>query len=726
MQYLVGHSIGRYHILEQLGQGGMATVYMAYDTRLERKVAVKLIRKEAFPAEVHDRILKRFEREAKVLARMSHPNIVKVYDSGEYNGAPYLVMDLVSGKTLKDIPKPLHYRHALQLLLLVAQALEHAHQNGILHRDVKPSNILIGADGEPMLADFGIAKLLEEGEGHTLTGTGVGVGTPEYMAPEQGLGKEVDGRADIYALGIVLFELLTGQKPFTADTPMAVVIKQINDPLPHPRQLNIDIPEEVERILFRALAKQPEKRYSAMGVLVAALESVLSENDLQSGATSRQPEENRERATGTESVTRDVFLSQAAVALPASTDPVQKEQRKIRLLYVFGGVGLLGVVSLGILLINYGLSTIKNSLTSQSEEPPAVSGVVITEPPATRPTEPQSVAEEKPVQDSTIDAAIPSFAPDVIQLNNVHDLKEIHRWNDTYNYQGFVSWQPDSQGFFLADFGYGYARYDIPSLSVQRFQENMQNIYMAALSPNGQFYATRDRSYNQIDIWQHGTDELVCSIHGDTGYDNSYPVFSPNGQIIAGVMDDAVHFWDSIDGSLLTTLDPNLNLQFGTYGIPEVVSVFSNDSKYFAVGNTHTGEIKVWDVETHNLLSIIHWHERLESLSFSPDGTILVSAGFAYSNRDVLRLWEVSTGDLIRKVTKSNENISSTAFSVDGRLVFSGSELGAVRAWEVPGGNLIATIANTGGAVNLVSISPDGKYLVTAGEEVVLFGIQTP
>ncbi len=245
MQNLRGQTIDRYHILEQIGEGGMAVVYKAYDTRLEREVAIKIIRKEAFPPEALDRIFKRFEREAKALARLAHPNIVKVHDYGEYEGSPYLVMEYQPGGTLKSmLGKPHPWNVVSKLMIPVANAFGYAHDKGILHRDVKPSNILITENSEPMLTDFGIAKLLEMSDGQTLTGTGLGVGTPEYMAPEQGLGKEVDARADVYSLGVVLYELVTGRKPYTADTPMAVIIKHMTDPLPRPGEVLHGISED--------------------------------------------------------------------------------------------------------------------------------------------------------------------------------------------------------------------------------------------------------------------------------------------------------------------------------------------------------------------------------------------------------------------------------------------------------------------------------------------------
>ena len=214
MSDLIGILIDRYKIVEQLGQGGMATVYKALDTRLNRFVAVKIIRKGAFPPDFLDRIIKRFEREAHEMARLNHANIVGVIDYGNYDGTPYMVMPFIPAGTLKNkFEHPIPYQEAAQLLAPIARALAYAHDEGIIHRDVKPSNILITSSNDPMLADFGIAKLLEEWGGHTLTSSGMGLGTVEYMAPEQWLGKAVHN-SDQYALGVTFYELIAGHYLF--------------------------------------------------------------------------------------------------------------------------------------------------------------------------------------------------------------------------------------------------------------------------------------------------------------------------------------------------------------------------------------------------------------------------------------------------------------------------------------------------------------------------------
>ena len=276
MSDLIGQSLGRYHILEQLGEGGMAVVYKAYDTRLEADVAVKVIRVENLTLGTMERALKRFEREAKALAKLNHQNIVNVTDYGEYESKPYLVMPYFPGGTLKQkLGKAIPWQEAVEMLLPIAEALDYAHSQKMVHRDVKPANILLTERGQPMLTDFGIAKVLDIEETMELTGTSAAVGTPEYMAPEQATAKTADHRADIYALGIVLYEMITGRKPYSADTPMAVLIMHARDPLPRPSNFVSGIPNAVEKVLIKALAKSPDDRYHSMAEMVSALEGLF-------------------------------------------------------------------------------------------------------------------------------------------------------------------------------------------------------------------------------------------------------------------------------------------------------------------------------------------------------------------------------------------------------------------------------------------------------------------
>ncbi len=272
MDGMIGKSLGKYQIIEPLGEGGMATVYKAFDPSLERYVAIKIIRAMN---QIDSDFLIRFQREARALAKLDHPYILKVLDYGEENGVPYLVMPYVSHGTLKQYTRTrLPYEKAIEIIIPVAEALGYAHKRKIIHRDIKPANILFGESGEPILSDFGIAKMLDAGEQTQLTGTGFGIGTPAYMAPEQWNGV-ADERTDIYALGIVLYELITGRCPFQADTPAAILIKQVQDPLPRPKTFISDLPESVEALLFKALAKDPALRFQSMQEFIQGMSAVL-------------------------------------------------------------------------------------------------------------------------------------------------------------------------------------------------------------------------------------------------------------------------------------------------------------------------------------------------------------------------------------------------------------------------------------------------------------------
>jgi len=270
---LIGREVGRYRILEMLGEGGMATVYKAFDSRLEREVAIKVIRREVFPPGEVEMLLKRFEREAKSLGRLSHPNIVPVIDYGEFESAPYLVMLYLPGGTLKEkLGKPIPWRKAVEQILPIANALEYVHNRNIINRDVKPSNILLTENGVPLLTDFGLVKLFgDKGkDATTITGSGAGIGTPAYMAPEQWTG-EATAQSDLYSLGVVLYEMITGHRPYSADTPAGVLLKQANEPLPLPTNYIPDLPRGIESVLLKVLANVPENRYADFRMFIEEL-----------------------------------------------------------------------------------------------------------------------------------------------------------------------------------------------------------------------------------------------------------------------------------------------------------------------------------------------------------------------------------------------------------------------------------------------------------------------
>jgi len=270
-----GMSLGRYTILGIVGRGGMASVYKAHHAALDRTVALKVMRASLTE---DPEFVERFRREARAIARLEHPNIVQVFDFDEIDGRSVLAMQYLEGGTLKDLivgrDAPMSMQESAQVVRGIADALDHAHGSDIIHRDVKPSNVMLTKGGRVVVTDFGIAKIV--GSSSTqYTATGVGVGTPDYMSPEQGQGVPLDRRSDIYALGAVAYELLTGKVPFSAETPMAVMIKHIRDPLPPPSAFNPAITPAVESVIARAMAKLPADRYATAGEFATALEQAV-------------------------------------------------------------------------------------------------------------------------------------------------------------------------------------------------------------------------------------------------------------------------------------------------------------------------------------------------------------------------------------------------------------------------------------------------------------------
>lgn len=381
MQNLVGKTLGKYRIVARLGSGGMAEVYKAFQPSLDRYVAIKMM--HAHLGTDPD-FVKRFQREALATGRLMHPNIVQALDFDEDAGIYYMVMQFINGPTLRtEFRERLRQRRGFlleeitRIYLALGDALDYAHNRGMIHRDLKPPNLMLNEEGQVLITDFGIARLLG---GTQYTATGAMTGTPAYMSPEQGRGDNVDGRSDIYALGVILYELVTGKVPYEADTPIAIVMKHITTPVPLPSKINPRVPPAVEEIILKAMAKAPQDRFPSAGALAQTLREAVG---LKPGDNLRRqplkpvappPKIDNELDPTTGSFT-PVNLTTLAHAPEATVSPQQAELTEVQTLGPRPRSGsfsaLIGGVILMLLILGGGFGYFRLRTTSTPRVEPA-------------------------------------------------------------------------------------------------------------------------------------------------------------------------------------------------------------------------------------------------------------------------------------------------------------------------------------------------------------------
>ena len=521
---LVGHTLGAYQLVERLGQGGMATVYKAFEPALDRYVAIKVL-PQFFARDPN--FMQRFRREAKAIAQLNHPNIVPIHSYGEESGITYIAMRYVEeGALMQMRGEMLQPERAIRLILPVAKALAYAHKQGILHRDIKPGNVLLSEGDWPLLTDFGLAKMVESST--QLTKTGVGVGTPMYMSPEQGQGAEVDQRTDIYSLGIMLYELVTGDVPFRAGTPMAIVIKHITAPIPPPRAINPQIPESLERIILKATSKSPDNRYRDADEMAAALEEVLMKIPgpvSEGGSTTPEFADLLESRLQPDSV--DTPSAPAIASVQVNLDFLRQNWRKIALIFI--PIIVLACIG-GLLLFRW-------LFTGSQTSPGVVGGVTETSipeaiviPTIVQPTDTQTAIPSPTLTDVPTQTTEPTQAPTQAvaylgggrgQLAYASD-----RGGDVQIYLQNI--EGDSAIQQLTDLPGGACQ---PAWS----PDGMQLVFISPCSEQDESYP--DASLYLMDVESGQWQKIASSGVGQ--YD---PIWSPDGSRIAYTALDGSHF----------------------------------------------------------------------------------------------------------------------------------------------------------------------------------------
>ncbi len=643
----------QYEIEKELGRGGMAIVYKAIQRNLERDVALKVLPQGL----THDqKLLERFHREARSAAQLNHPHIVTIFDEGEMSGVHFMAMEYLSGRDLHDIIQeqgPRSADQAVSLVAPVAEALGYAHASDTVHRDVKSSNVMVTDVGRPVLMDFGIAHASSESR---LTQTGTVLGTPEYMSPEQARGNEIDSRSDLYSLGAVLYEAVTGELPFTGGHPMSVVYKVLHESYTPPSQINPSCPDWLEQIIAKLLMKDVADRYQTGDAVAEALRA-------------QDPGE--------------------VVEVPSPTGDGEES----------GGAGVPSQPS-----SNGSSEPPKTQVYRPGQDDAADSGS-----PSPQPSGAASgpdVSPEAGVETATAEAESGSTGPEP-QRQQLHVVRSLEGNADWVN---AVSFSPDGQYALAGGRNDTVKIWDVVTGRPTQTLDNLTSQPISvALSPDGEKLVT-ESSHGVVRLWDVDSGRAL-----QTFEEHSEAVlgatFSPGGRYVLSGSGQAgtLRLWETETGSVVRTFDENPEAVFSV--------AFSPGGDYVLSGSGQSGVVQLWETETGKVVQRFEEPGAdatyVFSVAFSPDGRYALSG----SDDKTARLWDVESGDLIRTFDDHSGLVIAVAFSPDGQYVLSGSSDMKVQLWKVEDGHLGYVFDGEADGVNAIAFSPDGRYVLSGSKD---------
>ena len=686
-------SIGHFDLLEEVGRGAFGTVWRSRDTELERIVAIKIPRRIQESAQEREQFL----REARSVAQLSHPNIVNVFEIGREGKMVYIVSDFIEGVSIADAILTDRYspRYGVELSIKVAGALHHAHERGVIHRDLKPANIMLDKQGEPQVMDFGLAKR-DAGE-ITMTVEGALLGTPAYMSPEQarGEGHHVDRRADVYSLGVILYELLTGERPFRGS--MRMLIEQvIHDDAPSPRKLNSTIPRDLETIVLKCLEKDAKARYDNCDQLSADLQAWLDHKPISARPNTLMERSwrwcKRKPAVAALSTTVVLVLLAGTTISTYFAIDASKEATLARTAEKLSQENVKKVIQAKEEEAEQRLIAQGEKEKAQVETKKAVEARDDEAEQRMKAEEATRLAERQ-VYIADMRLALASWRQSNMEL--LRNLLDRHK-SDTN----------------LIGFEWPYLN-RLAHSEITTIKHIGGHVDSISISADGHHIASTGNGNTNIFDLANGQISPSVSMRG-TG--SGGVAISPDGKRVVtsgesdnrGFRDGSLIIFDAKTGQKIHILRGH------TKSVMSVAT--SPDGKRFVSGSDDK-TLKVWDWASGQELRTLHGHDSfVRSVAISPDGTWIVSG----SEDKTIKIWDLASGQELQTLSGHDSSISSVAISPDGKWIVSGSRDKTIKTWDLSSGQELQTLRGHTDSVNSLAVSPDGDRIVSASEDKMI------
>lgn len=689
---LAGVDLDEYRLVEIIGSGGMSAVYRAHQEELARDVAVKVLSSQLATDEAY---LTRFTQEARIAASLEHSHIVPVYDFGIYDQMMYVVMRLLTGGTLleKIQDGPMNKHEVITIITAISQALDYAHGRGIVHRDVKPGNIMFDAQGTCYLVDFGIAKATQQ-QDLNLTAQNMVLGTPLYMPPEQWQGQTPVPATDQYALAVITYQMVTGVPAFAGSSPQNIMYQHINDTPSPANQMNPDLSADVSQVLAKAMSKSPTDRYPLITNFANALTQALHKPPTPVTVERRAPEQVEPRPVPQPQPQPAYQPQPARQASPAPQPQPQAQASGSNTTSLIGG-GIAGLILLVVLIIGGGFAFLQYQNRNNTDDSETDSGVI-------EPTDIVLTDASDDIPDENDNNGIqltPLVPVDVVGFDNLPLSQRTTLVNEPTIPVRDAVYSPDGQVIVSAH-GDGTIRFWRGSTATTRNAHN-ESATAVDFTPDGQYVASVGRD-NDVKIWRVSDAELVQTLTGHTGALRDVE-FSPDGTRLATASEDrSIRIWRVSDWSLEATMTRHTGRVLGI--------AWSPDSTLLASGGLDT-EVFLWDMTTNQFVRFLSAHsEQIRDVDFSTDGSKLVSS----STDDTLKIWDVSSGNVLHSMNGHGRDVWTVLFSPDGTMIASGGRDNNLRLWNAETGDELQNITSHAGWVLGVSFAPDGSSLVSA------------